>query len=387
MTTVSGQGFGEGGFEGFGGASDRLGAFADVARGFASVAGGLADGVAVALSNVAQGALTSFANFVPKVPVLANIQNFDDFLNQTGQALSEADRTFRESLFLASKNLVDAGNEAFAKGAFTFQLAINAFADLSHEEFVKQLTGRKRSPETDARTASRRTLAIVPEDKHIPDAFDWREKGGVTPVKNQGTCGSCWAFATTGAIEGHTFAATGKLPNLSEQNLIDCGPKEDFSLNGCIGGFQEAALCWISENQKGVPPTENYPYVNSQESCKFQGNQLISQVHGFSVIPPGDEELMKKVVATLGPIACSVSVSESLLFYGKGIYNDESCNNYDLIHSVLVVGYGSENGMDYWIVKNSWNVNWGEKGYFRLQRGKNLCQIAEECSYPLVTQS
>nr|XP_044249209.1 procathepsin L-like [Drosophila takahashii] len=324
-----------------------------------------------------------FSN-VSKGP-LADMRNFNDFLTHTGQALNETDRTFREGVFKSSKNSVDAGNKAFAKGVVKFQSAINIFAGRTLEELVRELTGRKRSPEADALTAAKRTLFVIPDDLPIPDAFDWREKGGVTPVKDQKSCGSCWAFATTGAIEGHTFAATGKLPNLSEQNLVDCGPKEDFYLNGCDGGCQESALCWISDSQKGVSLSEKYPYVNDQESCKFQPSQLGAHVHGFGVIPPGDEELMKKVVATLGPIACSISLAESLFLYASGVYDDEECEDYEIIHSILVVGYGSEKGLDYWIVKNSWDDIWGEGGYFRLERGKNRCQIAEECSFPLIT--
>ncbi|XP_041675627.1 procathepsin L-like [Drosophila eugracilis] len=373
--------------QGFGGASDGLAGFGNVARGFANIAGGLADGAAQAFSNVAQGTVNSVANFLPKVSELANVKKFDDFLEQTGQAISEADRTFREGIFAATKNLVDAGNQAFVNGIFTFHMAVNAFADLTREEFIKKYTGRIRSSESDAHTAVSNKKVDFLDDSPAPDSFDWREKGGVSAVKNQLTCGACWAFATTGAIEGHTFAATGTLPDLSEQNLIDCGPREDFGLNGCKGGFQEAALCWISENQKGVSQAESYPYVNSKESCKFQPNELGAHVSGFGVVPPGDEEVLKRVVATLGPVACSVSVSNSLQFYGSGIFNDEKCNELDLAHSILVVGYGSENGKDYWIVKNSWDTTWGEKGYFRIRRGKNLCKIADECSYPVVKNS
>ncbi|XP_017077676.1 procathepsin L-like [Drosophila eugracilis] len=388
ISTVSGQGFGNfggGGFGGFGGATGGLGGHST--GGLAGAAGGTLGGALSNVANAAQGVVSNIASIVPKVPLLTNVQNFDDFLSQTGKTLSAAERSLREGAFTATKNLVNAGNEAFAKGLSTFEMAVNAFADLTNEEFLKQKTGRKRSPETDARTASSRRLATVPEDKPIPESFDWRKKGGVTPVKNQGTCGSCWTFATTGAIEGHTFAATGTLPNLSEQNLVDCGPTEDFSLNGCDGGFQEAALCWIHENQMGVPLAENYPYVDKQESCKFEPSDIGPHMRGFGVIPPGDEELMKKVVATLGPLACTVSVTDTLKNYKRGIYDNDECNQGELNHAILVVGYGSENGLDYWIVKNSWDDSWGEEGYFRLLRGKNFCQIAAECSYPLITHA
>lgn len=228
-------------------------------------------------------------------------------------------------------------------------------------------------------------MDVAVPDGNIPDSFDWREKGGVTPVRFQGTCGSCWAHATTGAIEGHYFRKTGKLPVLSEQNLVDCGPAEDFALNGCDGGFQEAAFCWINEQQKGVSQLPTYPYQDKQDTCKYDEHKAGAHISGFGTIPPKDEEELKKVVATLGPVACSVYGIESLKNYDGGIYNDEECNkSEEPNHAILVVGYGSEKGEDYWIIKNSWDDTWGEKGYFRLPRGKNFCLVADECSYPVV---
>ncbi|XP_017079416.1 procathepsin L [Drosophila eugracilis] len=365
VAVVSGQRFG--GFGGFGGLGNN-----PVAGAFQNAA-----------SNI-QGAVSNIASTVPKVPLLSNVQNFGDFLAQSGKTyLSAADQALHEGAFATTKNLVEAGNEAFARGAATFKQAVNAFADLTHAEFLKQLTGLKRSPEAKARAAASLKEVSIPPSP-VPDSFDWREHGGVTPVKFQGTCGSCWAFATTGAIEGHTFRKTGSLPNLSEQNLVDCGPVEDFGLNGCDGGFQEAAFCFIDEVQKGVSQAGAYPYIDNKDKCKYDGSQSGAHLEGFAAIPPKDEEQMKKVVATLGPIACSVNGLESLKNYAGGIYNDNECNQGEPNHSILVVGYGSENGQDYWIVKNSWDDTWGEAGYFRLPRGLNYCFIADECSYPVV---
>lgn len=230
--------------------------------------------------------------------------------------------------------------------------------------------------------AKKHRQKAAPPAGQIPDAFDWREKGGVTPVKFQGECGSCWSFATTGAIEGHVFRKTGKLVNLSEQNLIDCG-KEEFGLAGCDGGFQEYGFEFVT-NQKGVAKGEVYPYLDKKGSCSYKPDLKGAEIQGFATIDPKDEVTMKKVIATLGPLACSVNGLESLLLYKQGIYADEECNKGEVNHSILVVGYGSENGQDYWIVKNSWDKVWGEEGYFRLPRGKNYCGIASECSYPIV---
>lgn len=170
--------------------------------------------------------------------------------------------------------------------------------------------------------------------------------------------------------------------NLSEQNLIDCG-KEEFGLAGCDGGFQEYAFEFVT-NQKGVAKSEGYPYLDKKDTCHYKDNLKGAEINGFATIEPKDETTMKKVVATLGPLACSVNGLESLLLYKRGIYADEECNKGEVNHSVLVVGYGSENGKDYWIVKNSWDDKWGEDGYFRLPRGSNFCGIALECSYPII---
>ncbi|KAH8280240.1 hypothetical protein KR018_000762, partial [Drosophila ironensis] len=366
-----------GGFGGFGGGGGG---------GFGGGLGGGLGGLPGPIGGVAnriQGAVQNIASVLPPVPVLNNVQNFGDFLAQSGKTyLSEAQRVAAEGAFAATKNVVDAGNAAFAAGLSTFKQAVNAFSDLTHTEFLDQLTGRKRSAQGDAKAAASRQPVSIPNE-HVPDAFDWRQKGGVTPVKFQGTCGSCWAFATTGSIEGHTYRATGQLPLLSEQNLVDCGPL-DFALNGCDGGLQEYAMAFIHEEQKGVSNGDSYKYVDKKDSCKYNPGDSNGAITGLATIPVGDEELLKKVVATLGPVACSLYGTETLKNYESGIYSDEECNGEEPNHSVLVVGYGSEDGKDYWIVKNSWSAAWGEDGYFRLVRGRNFCNIAAECAYPVI---
>ncbi|XP_017962306.1 cathepsin L1 [Drosophila navojoa] len=327
--------------------------------------------------------VSQLVSTLPSPPALKDVQNFGDFLAQSGKTYaSAADRQLREGIFGARKNLVDATNAAFKGGAKTYELAVNAFADLTNAEFLKQLTGLRKSSSGDQSARAHRLAPKLATNEKLPDSFDWREKGGVTPVKFQGDCGSCWSFATTGAIEGHVFRKTGKLPNLSEQNLIDCGPRH-LGLDGCDGGYQEYAFNFVKE-QDGIAVGSKYPYVDKKDTCKYTSNLSGAQITGFAVIPPKDEQAMKTVIATQGPLACSVYGLESLLLYKRGIYADEECNNGEVNHSVLVVGYGSENGQDFWIVKNSWDKIWGEDGYFRLPRGKNFCGIATECSYPIV---
>ncbi|XP_075169866.1 cathepsin K2 [Haematobia irritans] len=333
-------------------------------------------------TNFLQQGVNRFTSGLKAVPILNNVRDFADFAKQTGKTyVSEADKTLREGIFKGRMSLVDANNKAFAAGKSTYKSGINAFADLTKAEFLSQLTGNRKSAKGEEQAKKHRQKA-APAAGKIPDAFDWREKGGVTPVKFQGECGSCWSFATTGAIEGHYFRKTGKLINLSEQNMIDCG-KEEFGLAGCDGGFQEYAFEFVT-NQKGVAKAESYPYLDKKDTCHYKDELKGAEINGFATIEPKDEDTMKKVIATLGPLACSVNGLESLLLYSSGIYSDEECNKGEVNHSILVVGYGSENGQDYWIVKNSWDKVWGEEGYFRLPRGKNFCGIASECSYPII---
>ncbi|XP_061392985.1 procathepsin L [Musca vetustissima] len=336
-----------------------------------------------AFSNAINRGVSSIGSALKNVPILNNVKDFADFAKQTGRTYATAaEKALHEEIFKSRKSFVDANNKLFAAGKSTFETGINAFSDFTPTEFLKKLTGNRKSAKGEAAASRHRQRAEPPAASKLPDSFDWREKGGVTPVKFQGECGSCWSFATTGAIEGHYFRKTGKLINLSEQNLIDCG-KEDMGLAGCDGGFQEYAFEFIT-NQKGVAKSDGYPYLDKKDTCKYKPNLKGAEINGFAKIDEKDEETMKKVIATLGPVACSVNGLESLLLYKRGIYSDEECNKGEVNHSVLVVGYGSENGQDYWIVKNSWDKAWGEEGYFRLPRGKNFCGIATECSYPIV---
>ncbi|XP_073848117.1 procathepsin L-like [Musca autumnalis] len=335
------------------------------------------------ISNTLNRGVASLASRFKELPIVNNVRDFSEFATKTGRKYANAaEKSLHEGLFKDRLNLVDKQNKLFEAGKSSFKTGINAFADFTHEEFVSKLTGNRKSSKGENAAKRHRQKAAPPAGAKVPDSFDWREKGGVTPVKFQGECGSCWSFATTGAIEGHYFRKTGKLVELSEQNLIDCG-KEDMGLAGCDGGFQEYAFEFIT-TQQGVAKGASYPYVDKKDTCRYKTDLKGAEISGFAKIEPKDEVTMKKVIATLGPLACSVNGLESLLLYESGIYSDEECNKGEVNHSVLVVGYGSENGQDYWIVKNSWDKVWGEEGYFRLPRGNNFCGIALECSYPIV---
>ncbi|XP_061391827.1 procathepsin L-like [Musca vetustissima] len=319
-------------------------------------------------------------------PKLCNVQDFQDYLQQTGKVYNDPrEYQFRESIFLAKKSVVDTGNKYAGQGLASFNMAINPLADLTHAE-ITRLFGSKITYIGENITSQHTNFVTAKtKDDGLPDHFDWRELGGVTPPDFQGVdCGSCWSFATIGALEGHLFRRTGLLVPLSTQNLVDCA--EDYGSMGCDGGFQEYAFEYIRDH--GVSVASKYPYTQ-MENAQCGRNETTDKgvyIRDYARIKPGDEAKMKEVIATLGPLACSMNADVvSFEQYSGGIYDDNQCNQGEVNHSVVVVGYGTENGRDYWIVKNSYSANWGENGFFRLPRNENsFCGIASECSFPIL---
>ncbi|CAH1788230.1 unnamed protein product [Owenia fusiformis] len=228
---------------------------------------------------------------------------------------------------------------------------------------------------------------MCPNNVNIPDTWDWRTKGYVTPVKNQLQCGSCWAFSTTGSLEGQHFKKTGKLVSLSEQNLVDCSTKEGN--HGCQGGLMDYGFTYIKQNG-GIDTEASYPYKAVDGKCAFNAANVGATDTGFVDVKSGDEGDLLNAVATVGPIAVAIDASHSSFqLYKSGVYHNFFCSSKRLDHGVLAVGYGSESGIfekhDYWLVKNSWGSSWGMDGYIKMSRNRNNnCGIATQASYPLV---
>lgn len=212
-----------------------------------------------------------------------------------------------------------------------------------------------------------------------PASIDWVTKGAVTPIKNQGQCGSCWSFSATGAIEGAYAVSSGTLVSLSEQELVSC----DTTDSGCGGGLMDNAFDWV-KNNGGLCTEADYPYDSSTgtaSTCNKSGCTAKVTVTGHNDVAADDEDALKAAVAQQ-PVSVSIEADTSAFqLYESGVFTNSGCGT-SLDHGVLIVGYGEEDDTNYWKVKNSWGTTWGEDGYIRLERDVNMCGISQMASYP-----
>lgn len=299
---------------------------------------------------------------------------------------------FRRAIFMQNYHEIDRLNGHNPKR--TFSLTINKFSDRTRIE-LSQLYGL-RVPTSDLPRNSDKAEAflnnILNNTSNVPDELDWRRVKPlrVTGVKDQGSCGSCWAFATTGVLEGQEFLMAknnngSQLIKLSEQNLLDCDPVD----SGCEGGFMWDTLNFISI-QGGIDDGLSYPYEAAARPCRFKLDNVVITDRGAVLLPIADEKKLKEVVATFGPVAVGIDASSlDFLNYHRGIYVSEQCKSGVIFinHAALVVGYGTDTklALDYWIVKNSWGADWGHHGYIRMARNKNnMCGIATMATIPTI---
>lgn len=295
-------------------------------------------------------------------------KEFVTWMRRTNQIYTGEEYQMRFGIFMINKKFIQEHNSKNS-----FRLDLNEFSATTPSEYRSLLGFKMDMKRHDAIRSN-----FVP-----PESLDWREKGAVCDVKNQGTkCGSCWAFSTIAATEGAQFVAGNKLISLSEQNLVDCVN----TCHGCNGGLMTNAFDYVIKYQAGRFNLEtDYPYKAVQQNCAYDKSKAFAHVSKYINIVEGDEQDLESKCAQYGPVCVAIDADHfSFKFYREGIYKEEGCSSTSLDHGVTLVGYGSEDKVKYWIVKNSWGRGWGEKGFIRMLKDHdNHCGIATNACVPV----
>lgn len=311
---------------------------------------------------------------------------FESWCQEYGKTYSsEQEKQYRHGVFKDNYDYITQHN---SKGNSTYTLSLNAFADLTHHEFKAQYLGLAGSANNLIRlnrgSSSSFGTSDVFDDRDIPSSVDWRTKGAVTNVKDQGRCGACWAFSATGAMEGINKIVTGSLVSLSEQELIDCDRSYN---NGCEGGLMDSAYQFVVKNN-GIDTENDYPFQGQDGTCnRNKLKRRVVTIDGYTDVPAGNEKALLEAVAAQ-PVSVGICGSErAFQLYSGGVFTGPCSTSLD--HAVLIVGYDSHDGVDYWIVKNSWGTSWGIKGYMYMARSngnsEGVCGINLLASYPVKT--
>jgi cathepsin L len=259
-----------------------------------------------------------------------------------------------------------------------YKVGINKFSDLTDKEFEANYLGKLLPGLTSAGTPAPQYQLTA------PDAFDWREKKVIGPVKDQGSCGSCWAFGANSPIEAIYSISKGSQNtyDFSEQQLVDCS--RSYGNQGCNGGWPSWAMNYIKAN--GLMLTSDYKYTARDGTCKADKTKFMVTLSGYIEVAKGNEVQMKEALYNNGPLAIAIYASRTgFRYYTSGVYYDTGCPRGSLNHAVTAVGYGTDraSGLDFWAVRNSWGVAWGDKGYILMARNKDSnCGVADVVIYP-----
>lgn len=290
--------------------------------------------------------------------------SFEEFGRIYNKTYSYREVDSRARLYYSNLAMITAHN---SNPLYTYKLGVNEWADMSWYEFARQ----KLVLETAFQTLSEKaTLETVSKTISVPLTIDWVTLGKVNPIRNQGNCGSCWAFSAVSSIETAVSIKTGILPKLSEQQLVDC----DSSNYGCSGGLMSTTFNYVTKN--GITLLSTYPYIGNKQQCNTTNIPYV-RIKGYSKVSPTDVSITR--VVSNQPVSAGIEVDTLFRFYKSGIYNKGTCTKR-LNHAVNIVGYMS----NYWIVRNSWGSDWGENGYIRMIRNRNICGINQLVSYPVV---
>jgi len=297
---------------------------------------------------------------------------FTNWMHQYKKSYQHDEFHVRYQTFKSNLDFVTTFN---ADPSHKFQVGINKFADLSNKEFSSIYLGFKQPAKLEGPIYKPKNI------KALPPTWDWRQKGAVTPIKNQGQCGSCWSFSTTGSTEGCHFISKNTLVALSEQNLMDCSYSQGDQ--SCEGGLMTDAMNYIISNG-GIDTEASYPYQGVDESsCNYTVANLGATLSSYSNIPSGSEADLQTSVYQ-GPVSVAIDASQtSFQLYQSGVYSDPNCSSQQLDHGVLAIGWGTDTGQAYWLVKNSWGTDWGMSGYIEMARNdNNMCGIATMATLP-----
>jgi C1A family cysteine protease len=296
-------------------------------------------------------------------------QEFSQRFNKRYENIAEFHK--RYDIFSENMDFVDSEN---AKG-HTYTLGVTPYVDLTHREFTSKMgfSMPERFEKCDKYTS---------HTESSPPSIDWRELNAVTPVKDQGQCGSCWSFSATGAMEGAWAISRGTLESFSEQQLVDCSKK--YGNHGCNGGLMDSAFEYAIDN--GVCVESAYPYT-ATSSGDCQSCPTVATMSACVDVTPNNQMDLKDSVAKT-PVSIAIE-ADTLAFqmYTGGVLTGDACGT-SLDHGVLIVGYGEEDNTEYWLVKNSWGPDWGEDGYIKIGRSdstndEGVCGIAMQPSYPI----
>lgn len=305
---------------------------------------------------------------------------FEDFMAKYKKSyVSAEEQEIRFDIFANNLKQIEKHN----KEGHSYQLGVTEFADKKQDEFALDHIGCMTNSENQWSSLPYLGREKFHESTVLPKSVDWVSKGAVTDVKNQGKCGSCWSFSTTGALEGAWKLASGNLVALSEQQLVDCAKNGNM---GCQGGSMDLAFQYLEKHD--VCKEDSYPYLAVQGTC-HQTNCSVAvpqgSITGFKDVDSQDMDALMQAVSKQ-PVSVAIEADQmAFQLYKGGILTQECGTKLD--HGVLLVGYGTENGVDYWKVKNSWGADWGENGYIRMKRGvpkDGECGIKDQPSYPLV---
>jgi len=331
--------------------------------------------------------LTSYAMAIAAGFGLPDLMTWDEWkVEFDGDRMlltGDVNEEVRKTQFLENIERIKAQNALYEAGKSAYYYGVNQFTDLSIEEF-RMATASKPRPEREERNV------VLLDESATVSAVDWREKNAVTPVKNQGQCGSCWSFSATGAMEGDLAVESGNLVALSEKMLMDCSSEN----HSCEGGLMDYAFKFVISNG-GIDSESDYPYQPEDGTCDLgKRAKHVATFSSFQDVTPNNADQLATAVSKQ-PISVAIQANrEEFQLYKGGVLDTRRCG-YQLDHGVLVVGMTDQSNADFpnaWIVKNSWGDTWGLEGYIYISREtdtdqRGICGILEDPSYPIGGQA